>query len=105
MIRFLTFLTIILFSFFCNHTKAESKLYSFTTKQSKVSFPFKVFNNILLVDVQINQTKTLKFIFDSGCKSTIIIHPKWLDSFDIPYKQKVYFSGLGYKDSVERIDN
>ena len=101
MIRFLTFLTIILFSFFCNHTKAESKLYSFTTKQSKVSFPFKVFNNILLVDVQINQTKTLKFIFDSGCKSTIIIHPKWLDSFDIPYKQKVYFSGLGYKDSVE----
>lgn len=24
-----------------------------------------------------------------------------MDSFDIPYKQKVYFSGLGYKDSVE----
>ena len=101
MIRFLIFLHFLIFLTFCNYCKAESKLYSFTTKQSKVSFPFKMFNNILLVDVQINQTKTLKFIFDSGCKSTIIIHPKWLDSFDIPYKQKVYFSGLGYKDSVE----
>jgi hypothetical protein len=60
-----------------------------------------------VVDVKVNHTKTLKFIFDSGCKSTIIIHPKWLDSFDIPFKQKVYFSGLGYKDSVEtmKIDN
>ncbi len=53
------------------------------------------------MDVRVNKTKTLKFIFDSGCKSTIIIHPKWLDSFDIPYKQKVYFSGLGFKDSIE----
>ncbi|MCC6583658.1 MAG: aspartyl protease family protein [Chitinophagales bacterium] len=60
-----------------------------------------MFNNILIVDVRVNKTKTLKFIFDSGCKSTIIIHPKWLDSFDIPYKQKVFFSGLGFKDSIE----
>ncbi|MFN8283485.1 MAG: aspartyl protease family protein [Chitinophagales bacterium] len=101
MIRFLTFAFIILALLFCKTTKAESSIYSFATKKVKVAFPFKVFNNILLVDVKINQTKTLKFIFDSGCKSTIIIHPKWLDSFDIPYKQKVYFSGLGNKDSIE----
>jgi predicted aspartyl protease len=81
--------------------KAQNKNYSIANSRKKASFPFKVFNNILLVDVKVNGTKTLKFIFDSGCKSTIIIHPKWLDSFDIPYKQKVYFSGLGYKDSVE----
>ena len=85
----------------CLFIHAAPKVYSFTTSKSKVSFPFKVFNNILIVDVKVNKTKTLKFIFDSGCKSTIIIHPKWLDSFDIPYKQKVYFSGLGFKDSIE----
>ena len=75
----------------CLFTHAAPKVYSFTTSKSKVSFPFKV----------LNDTRTLKFIFDSGCISTIIIHPKWLDSFDIPYKQKVYFSGLGFKDSIE----
>ncbi|MDB5227904.1 MAG: aspartate aminotransferase [Bacteroidota bacterium] len=87
--------------------RAETKFYYFDSKKTKITFPFRLFNNILVVDVKVNKTKTLKFIFDSGCKSTIIIHPKWLDSFDIPYKQKVYFSGLGFKDSVEtmKIDN
>lgn len=98
MIRFLTFA--ILFFFITNLNAANSS-YSFTKNKQKISFPFKVFNNILLVDVKVNQSKTLKFIFDSGCKSTIIIHPKWLDSFDIPLHHKVYFSGLGNKDSVE----
>jgi hypothetical protein len=86
---------------------AENRTYFFTSKRTQVSFPFRLFNNIIVVDLRLNDSKTLKFIFDSGCKSTIVIHPKWLDSFDIPYHQKVYFSGLGYKDSVEtmKIDN
>lgn len=101
MSRFTKLIPAILFCMSCLFIHAAPKVYSFTTSKSKVSFPFKVFNNILIVDVRVNKTKTLKFIFDSGCKSTIIIHPKWLDSFDIPYKQKVYFSGLGFKDSIE----
>ena len=101
MSRFTKLIPAVLFCMCCLFTHAAPKVYSFTTSKSKVSFPFKVFNNILIVDVRVNKTKTLKFIFDSGCKSTIIIHPKWLDSFDIPYKQKVYFSGLGFKDSIE----
>lgn len=86
---------------FCLSASAAPKSYVFDTKKEKISVPFKLFNNIIIVDVKVNATKTLKFIFDSGCKSTIIIHPKWLDSFDIPYHQKVYFSGLGFKDSIE----
>jgi predicted aspartyl protease len=82
---------------------AQTKNYSFNSNKTKISFPFKVFNSILLVDVKVNHSKTLKFIFDSGCKSTIIIHPKWVDSFDIVKTNKVYFSGLGYQDSVETI--
>lgn len=101
MSRFTKLIPAILFCMSCLFIHAAPKVYSFTTSKSKVSFPFKVFNNILIVDVRVNKTKTLKFIFDSGCKSTIIIHPKWLDSFDIPYKQKVFFSGLGFKDSIE----
>ena len=101
MIRFLTFLLILLLFVPGSVCKAQNKYYSIANSRNKASFPFKVFNNILIVDVRVNKTKTLKFIFDSGCKSTIIIHPKWLDSFDIPYKQKVYFSGLGFKDSIE----
>lgn len=86
---------------------SQPKQYSFNNNKEKISFPFRVFNNLLLVNVQVNQSKTLKFIFDSGCKSTIIIHPKWLDSFNIVKNNTVYFAGLGYKDSVEaiRIEN
>lgn len=82
---------------------AQTKTYSLNSKKGKISFPFKVYNSLLIVDVKVNQTKTLKFIFDSGCKSTFIIHPKWLDSFDIKKSNKMYFSGLGYRDSVETI--
>jgi hypothetical protein len=89
------------FCMFSTILLAAEKEYSITSSKQKTAFPFKVFNNILIVDVRVNGKDSLKFIFDSGCKSTIIIHPKWLNSFEIPYKQKVYFSGLGYKDSIE----
>ncbi len=82
---------------------AQKKTYNLNSKNGKNSFPFKIFNDLLLVEVKVNHTKTLKFIFDSGCKSTIIIHPKWIDSFDIKNSNKVYFSGFGYKDTVETI--
>lgn len=84
-------------------SNAQIKNYQLNTNKNIVRFPFKVFNNILLVDVKVNHTKTLQFIFDSGCKSTLVIHPKWLDSFEIVKNNKVYFRGLGYKDSVETI--
>ena len=53
--------------------------------------------------MEVNETKTLQFIFDSGCKSTIVVHPMWIDSFTIPIQQKVFFVGLGVKDSVETL--
>lgn len=81
--------------------RANTKTYTFNSNKSKISIPFKLYNNIIIVDVKINETKTLKFIFDSGCKSTIVIHPKWIDSFEIPLHQKVFFSGLGIRDSIE----
>jgi hypothetical protein len=84
-------------------TKAAPKVYSYNSTKSKITVPFRLFNNIIIVDVKVNDTRTLKFIFDSGCKSTIIIHPMWLDSFTIPYHQKVYFSGLGFNDSIETV--
>lgn len=93
--------------FYGTGLSAQERHYTIPAIKQKTVFPFNVFNDILLVDVKVNQSKTLKFIFDSGCKSTIIIHPKYLDSFDIPYHQKVYFTGLGFKDSIEtmKIDN
>lgn len=102
--KLILFLSLVLVVGFCN---AQSRNYYIESNKTKTVFPFKVFNNILIVDVKINKSKTLKFIFDSGCKSTIIIHPVWLDSFEIPYKQKVFFLGLGYKDSIEtmKMDN
>lgn len=96
-------LLLILFSTLFCLANAQPKQYSLNTTKNKISFPFKVFNSIILVEVKVNHTKKLKFIFDSGCKSTIVIHPKWVDSFEIIKTNKVYFSGLGNKDSVETI--
>lgn len=101
------FLLLVILLFCFSGLKAEPKSYYFNAGKPKVTFPFKVFNNILVVEVKMNTNDTLRFIFDSGCKSTIIIHPKWLNKFEVPYMQKVYFVGLGYKDSIEtmKIDN
>ncbi|MCB0508139.1 MAG: aspartyl protease family protein [Chitinophagales bacterium] len=79
-----------------------SPTYDIQQKKGKTSIPFKLYNNIIIADLEING-KTLQFIFDSGCKSTIILHPMWLDSFQIESRKKLYFVGLGVKDSVEMI--
>jgi len=90
----------------CQVSASNIKSYSISGKDGKTTFPFRLFNNILVVDVAIDGKDSMKFIFDSGCKSTIIIHPKWLDSFNVNYNKKIFFAGLGYKDSIEtyRID-
>ncbi|HNF49367.1 MAG TPA: PDZ domain-containing protein [Chitinophagales bacterium] len=73
------------------------------TKKHKTSIPFELYNNIMVVKMDINRSKTLHFIFDSGCRSNIVLHPKWLDSFQIVSDEKVFFSGLGLKDTIETI--
>lgn len=72
-------------------------------KKHKTSIPFELYNNIIVVKMEINKSKTLRFIFDSGCRSNIILHPKWIDSLQIFSEEKVYFSGLGLKDTIETI--
>lgn len=81
----------------------NAKSYEINTTKGNTVFPFSVYNNIIVVDVKVNENKILKFIFDSGCKSTVVIKPKWIDSFTVDFKQKVYFVGLGLNDSIETI--
>ena len=84
-------------------SNVEAKSYTVSNTKGVTSFPFSIYNNIIIVDVLVNQSKTLKFIFDSGCKSTIVIKPHWIDSFTVDLKQKVYFVGLGLNDSIETV--
>ncbi len=73
------------------------------TKKHKTSIPFELYNNIMVVKMEINKSKTLRFIFDSGCRSNIVLHPKWIDSLLISSNEKVFFSGLGLKDTIETL--
>ncbi len=73
------------------------------TKKHKTSIPFELYNNIMVVKMEINKSKTLRFIFDSGCRSNIVLHPKWIDSLLITSNEKVFFSGLGLKDTIETL--
>jgi hypothetical protein len=46
-------------------------------KQKSMSLPFRTVNNLILIPVQINDSDTLQFIFDTGLENSIICELDW----------------------------
>ena len=94
-------LTILWMMAFSATTRAGG--YSINNDRNSCQLPFKTYNDLIVVELTINGQRPLKFIFDSGCKNTIVIKPTLLDSFSTKQSSRLYFSGLGSLDSVEVI--
>lgn len=75
--------------------------YAILNGRNSCQVPFKTYNDLIVVELKINGQRPLQFIFDSGCKNTIIIKPTLIDSFSTSQFNRLYFSGLGSNDSVE----
>jgi len=60
-----------------------------------VAVPFQLINNLVVIDVRINNSDTLKFVLDTGAGRTIITELAPGQGFEIQYKGDIQLNGLG----------
>lgn len=73
----------------------------FTTNRKKMTIPFKLVHNLIVIPVQINNSKPLNFILDSGVKNTLITQLYFSDSLDLAAANKIAIRGLGEGYTIE----
>lgn len=71
--------------------------------QKKVSIPFKLVNNLIILPVQINDSDTMNFIVDSGVNSTIITELTLNNTLSLNYARKTTLRGLGEGEDLEAL--
>lgn len=69
--------------------------------QKRVQFPIEVINNLIIVPVVVNGQLPLKFILDTGVRTTILTEKAFSDILNLPYSRHYQVAGPGGEKLVE----
>ncbi len=69
--------------------------------QRRVQFPIEIVNNLIIVPVVINGQLPLKFILDTGVRTTILTEKAFSDILNLQYSRHYQVSGPGGEKLVE----
>ena len=69
--------------------------------KNKVQFPIEVYNNLVIVPVVLNGQLPLKFILDTGVRTTILTQKAYSDILNLPYSRKYTIAGPGGEKLVD----
>jgi hypothetical protein len=67
----------------------------------RINIPIEVYNNLVVVPVMLNNSVPLKFILDTGVRSTILIEKTYTDLLGVQYSRKITLYGVGNNKTVE----
>lgn len=85
----------------CWFVAASAQYFSIGNGSKRVTFPFKIIRNLVVVKVSINNSGPYNFILDTGVGVVIITDPSLVDSINIPNKRTIKVSGLGDGEAYE----
>src|ERR1700704_5548814 len=69
--------------------------FSITDGRSRVTIPIEIYNNLIIVPVVLNGKLPLKFILDTGVRTTILTEKAFSDFLHLVYARKYTISGPG----------
>jgi hypothetical protein len=75
--------------------------YKLEKNKKKVYVPFKLYNNLVVVPVILNNRLPLNFVVDTGVRSSIITDRVITDMLDLPYNRKITINGPGDYTKLE----
>lgn len=75
--------------------------FHFRGSEEKVSIPFELHNNLIVIPVLLNNQLPLKFVLDSGVKSAILVDKSLTDFLNLNYVKKFTLSGVGGKKVID----
>lgn len=93
---------ILLIGFFSGQTSLCQTLgFSLAPGKSKVQFPIEVYNNLVVVPMVLNGQLPLKFILDTGVRTSILTEKAFSDILNLPYARRYSIAGPGGEKLVE----
>ncbi|AKQ46114.1 hypothetical protein TH63_11500 [Rufibacter radiotolerans] len=75
----------------------------FEFPRNKVRIPFKLVHNLVIIPIQINNSKPLNFVVDTGVDRTILIELNPYDSIALLDVQSLFLRGLGRGAGIQAI--
>lgn len=95
---------ILAFLFLCvapHFLNAQTLGFSITGGKSRVQIPIEVQNNLIIVPVILNGQVPLKFILDTGVRTTILTEKTYSDILHLTYARKYLIAGPGGEKIIE----
>ena len=73
--------------------------FQFQTPKSKITIPFQLINNLIVMPVEVNNVK-LNFVLDTGVEKTFLLSIEDTDSVELKNIKSVKIRGLGQDESI-----
>lgn len=84
-----------------SYVQAQVLGFSLPPGKTKVQFPIEVYNNLVIVPIILNGQLPLKFILDTGVRTTILTEKAYSDILNLPYSRKYTIAGPGGEKVVD----
>ena len=77
------------------HLQGQHLGFALTNGKKRVQIPIEIYNNLVVVPVVLNDALPLKFILDTGVRTSILTQKTFSDILNLPYSRKYTISGPG----------
>jgi len=91
---------LIVFCSSLNFASAQVLGFNLTDGQKKVQIPIEVYDNLVIVPVIIDGKLPLRFILDTGVRTTILTNKTFSDALSLVYTRKYTFSAPGIEKTI-----
>lgn len=95
-------LTQLLCFLLCSQVLFAQENFTFTSHKKKVTIPFKLINNLIIVPVKVNGVE-LNFLLDTGVEETILFSLDEKDEVKLFEVEKIKLKGLGSEAPIEAL--
>jgi hypothetical protein len=79
----------------CFIIPAKAQYFDVDSVSKRVTIPFKLVRNLVVIELKINNKGSFNFVLDSGVGLMIITDPSLVDTINIPNKHSIKVSGFG----------
>ncbi|MEO8474589.1 MAG: aspartyl protease family protein [Chryseolinea sp.] len=86
---------------FCIRVYGQSLGFQLTEGRKKIQIPIEIHNNLIVIPVVLNGALPLKFILDTGVRTTILTQKTFTDILNLVYTRKYTISGPGGQNIVD----
>jgi hypothetical protein len=77
------------------HLQGQHLGFHLSNGRKRVQIPIEIYNNLVVVPVVLNDALPLKFILDTGVRTSILTQKTFSDILNLPYSRKYTISGPG----------